>query len=69
MIKTLVKKQLSELFSTMFGRSVFGKNGKKKSGKGMIALYVFLLIYVFGVFSFLFYETASLFFVSFGGKL
>ena len=65
MIKTLVKKQLSELFSTMFGRSAFGKNGKKKSGKGMIALYVFLLIYVFGVFSFLFYETASLFFVSF----
>lgn len=62
MIKTLIKKQLLELFATMFGRSAMGKKGNKK---GMVALYAVLLVYVFGVFSFLFYGTADMLFGSF----
>ncbi len=62
MIKTLIKKQLAELFSTMFGRSAMGKNGKKK---GMVALYIVLLLYVFGVFGYMFYGTADMLFEAF----
>ncbi len=62
MIKALVKKQLAELFSTMFGKSAMGKNGKKK---GMVALYIALIIYVFGVFGYMFYGTADMLFEAF----
>ncbi|MBQ8402829.1 MAG: hypothetical protein IJX55_00185 [Clostridia bacterium] len=62
MLKTLIKKQLSELISTMFGKSAMGKKGNKK---GKMALYTLLLVYVFGVFAFMFYGTAEMFFDAF----
>ena len=67
MIKTLLKKQLREFFSVMFGRSVMGKkrDGKKQAGKGMIALYIFLLVYVVAVFGGMFFTYSLVFFESF----
>lgn len=67
MIKLLIKKQLAELFSSMFQRSSLGKNAKykKSSGKGMIILYAALLIYVFAVFSFMFFGTSKMLFEAF----
>ncbi len=65
MIKTLIKKQLLELVSTMFGRSAMGKNRNKGNKKGMIVLYALLLVYVFVVFAFMFYGTADMFFAAF----
>ena len=50
MLKTLVKKQLAEVYNRSF-RS--GRNAKKRSGKGMAALMGFLVIYLVGWFSFL----------------
>ena len=60
MLKTLVKKQLAELFAMMFGRSVMGKNAKQGNKKGMIVLYIFLFLYVFAAFSVMFYTTSDM---------
>lgn len=67
MIKTLIKKQLRELFAVMFGRSVMGKNKntKKQAGKGMIALYIFLLVYVVAVFGGMFFSCSLILFEAF----
>lgn len=60
MLKTLVKKQLAELFAMMFGRSMMGKNAKQKNKKGMIALYILLFTYVFVAFAVMFYTTSDM---------
>ncbi len=67
MIKTLLKKQLRELFAVMFGRSVMGKKSgsKKQAGKGMIALYIFLLVYVVAVFGGMFFTCSLVLFEAF----
>ena len=61
MIKTLVKKQLAEFFAGMFSRSAFGKKPGGKGGKMKVALYALLMLYVVGVFTFLFYSAADMF--------
>ena len=68
MIKTLLKKQLAELFASMFNRSAFGKGGKKgkkKRGKGAAALYIFLILYVCIVLGAMFYIFAEMLFDAF----
>ena len=61
MLKILIKKQLAEFFSAMFNRSAFGKKSNGKNGKMKVALYALLMLYVVGVFVFLFYSAADMF--------
>ncbi len=62
MIKTLIKKQLAELFSSMVGK---GTRGKKGNSKGIIALYIVLFVYLFAVFALMFYGTSDMLFAAF----
>ena len=62
MIKTLLKKQLYEFFAVMFMR---GGTKKKKSNKGMMALYAFLFIYVIAVFGMMFFGSSFMIFQAF----
>ncbi len=66
MLKTLLKKQLQEIFALNFGR---GNKGKKKASlpkKGItLVLFAALMIYVVGVFAFLFFSMGMAFASSF----
>ncbi len=53
MLKTLVKKELQQIWFQGFLRGgKIGRNGKRRSSKGMIAVWAFLIVYLVGFFAF-----------------
>lgn len=56
MLKTLVKKQLAEIFRTWFVNRKTGKGRGKGGVIGLAVLFTFLMLYVCGIFFFLAYE-------------